>query len=187
MAAAPVSVRITAEGFLDMPESAGHELVDGEIVELPMGFDSSWVGGELHGLARNHVRSNHLGIVAPQETGIQVWADDPDRVRKPDFLFIKAGRLPRGPLPTGWLRIVPDCVAEVVSSNELAWKLQRRVEEYREAGVPLIWVIFPEPLKAQVYRAGHPMIELGPDDALDGEDILPGFRCPLAALRPVLD
>jgi Uma2 family endonuclease len=187
MAAAPVSTRITAEEFLDMPENAGHELVDGEIVEIPMGFDSSWVGGELHGLARNHVRANALGIVAPQETGIQVWEDDSDRVRKPDFLFIRAGRLPRGRLPSGWLRIVPDCVAEVVSANDLAWKLEAKVEDYRAARVPLIWVIHTEPLKAYVYRADGSITELGPDDFLDGEDIIPGFRVPLSALRPVLD
>jgi Uma2 family endonuclease len=187
MAAAPVSTRITAEEFLDMPENAGHELVDGEIVEVPMGFDSSWVGGRLFARATAFTDEHHLGIVAPQETGIQVWEDDPDRVRKPDFLFIRAGRLPRGRLPSGWLRIVPDCVAEVVSSNDVAWKLERKIDDYRAVRVPLIWVIFPDPLKARVFRADGSTTELGPDDFLDGEDVIPGFRVPLSALRPVLD
>ncbi len=187
MVSAPVSTRVTAEEFLEMPESAGHELVDGEILEVPMGFDSSWMSGELHGLARDFVRSHRLGLVAPQETGIRVWPDDPDRVRKPDFLFLKAGRLPRGRLPAGWLTVVPDCVAEVVSTNDRASELERKLGDYRRAGVPLIWVIYPEPLKAYVYRLDGSVTELGPDDALDGEDVIPGFSCPLSALRPVVE
>ena len=188
MALAPVlTARITAEEFLCMPESGDHELVNGELVEVPMGFDSSWMGGELYGLARNFVRDNALGIVAPQETGIQVWPDDPTRVRKPDLLFIKKGRLPRGPLPSGWLTVVPDLVVEVVSSNDRVANLHRKIQDYRRAGVPLIWVIFPDPLKAQIYRGTGPVDELGPDDSLDGEDVIPGFRCPLSALRPMID
>ncbi len=79
MASAPVSTRVTADEFLEMPESAGHELVDGEIVEVPMGFDSSWMGGRLFARATAFVEDHRLGLVAPQETGIQVWADDPNR------------------------------------------------------------------------------------------------------------
>ncbi len=187
MVSAPVRTRVTAGEFIEMPENAGHELVDGEIVEVPMGFDSSWMSGRLLVRATAFVEEHRLGLVAPQETGIQVWADDPDRVRKPDFLFLKAGRLPRGPLPAGWLNVVPDCVAEVVSTHDRASELERKLGDYRRAGVPLIWVIYPEPLKAYVYRLDGSVTELGPDDALDGEDIIPGFHCPLASLRPVID
>ena len=145
MVSAAVHSRLTAEEFLEMPESADHELVDGEIVEVPTGFDSSWISGRLFARATTFVEDHGLGLVAPQETGIQVWADDPDRVRKPDFLFLKTGRLPRGRLPAGWLSVVPDCVAEVVSANDRASELERKMGDYRRAGVPLIWVIHPEP------------------------------------------
>ncbi|HEU0107381.1 MAG TPA: Uma2 family endonuclease, partial [Vicinamibacteria bacterium] len=58
-----------------------------------------------------------------------------------------------------------------------------KVGEYLEAGVRLIWVIDPRHGRAVVYRSLSEVRELGADDALDGEDIIPGFRC---ALRDVL-
>ena len=66
-------------------------------------------------------------------------------------------------------------------------ELERKLGDYRRAGVPLIWVIYPEPLKAYVYRLDGSVTVLGPDDALDGEDIIPGFTCPLSDLRPVVE
>lgn len=42
-----------------------------------------------------------------------------------------------------------------------------------------MWVIDPGQRKGVVYRSLVEVRELGPDDMLDGEDVLPGFRCPL--------
>ena len=54
-----------------------------------------------------------------------------------------------------------------------------KVGEYLEAGVRLVWVIDPRNARAVVYRSLSDVRELGPDDALEGEDILPGFSCRL--------
>jgi Uma2 family endonuclease len=177
----PVPTRVSADEFLEMPEAEGFELVDGELVEVPMGFISSLIGGELFGRLREHVRSAGLGIVAPQETGIQVWPDEPSLVRKPDALFIARGRMTGG-LPQGWLTVVPDLVVEVVSPNDRAEYLERKLNDYRRAGVPLIWVLFPDTRTAHVISHDGPAIQLGPDGVLDGEDVVPGFRCSLADL-----
>ena len=177
----PVPTRISAEEFLYLPEGEGHELVDGELVEVGMGFDSSWIGGELHRRMANFVLERGLGITAPQETGIQVWPDRPNLVRKPDAMFIRAGRMP-APRPQGWLRVVPDLVVEVISPNERAEVIEQKLIEYRRASVPLVWVLYPSSRTAHVFRADRSYTELGPEDVLDGEDILPGFRCPLAEL-----
>jgi Uma2 family endonuclease len=52
-----------------------------------------------------------------------------------------------------------------------------KVGEYLEAGVRLVWVIDPRKTRAVVYRSLSGVRELGPDGELDGEDVLPGFRC----------
>ena len=54
-----------------------------------------------------------------------------------------------------------------------------KVGEYLDAGVRMVWVIDPRKAKAVVYRSLSDARELGPQDALDGEDVLPGFSCPL--------
>jgi Uma2 family endonuclease len=173
--------RITAQEFLDMPEADGHELVDGQLVEVPMGMESNWLGGELFGEVRDFARKRGLGRAFAQDSGIQVWDDDRDRVRKPDLAFFKNGRIPVA-TSRGWIRVVPDLIAEIISPNDLAESLQRKVREYRDAGVELIWVIFPESRSALVSRRGHPVRELSENDSLDGEDVLPGFSLSLAAL-----
>ncbi|MFN0147733.1 MAG: Uma2 family endonuclease [Dehalococcoidia bacterium] len=172
---------LTADEFLEMAESDGHELVDGQLVEVAMGMESNWYGGELFGEVREHVKANDLGRAFPQDSGIQVWDDDPNRVRKPDLSYFKKGRIPE-PMLRGWIRVVPDLVAEVVSPNDLAEALQRKIRDYRNAGVGLIWVIYPDTRTAYVYRRGHPIREVEADGTLDGEDVLPGFSLSLAAL-----
>ncbi len=52
------------------------------------------------------------------------------------------------------------------------------------AGVRLVWVINPRNHTVRVYRADGSSGSLREDDELDGEDVLPGFRCPVQNLFP---
>ncbi len=165
-----------------MPESEGAELVDGRIVEVPMGSMSSWLGGLLFARVFEFAMANRLGWVFPQETGIAIWAERRSRVRKPDLTFVRAGRIPGGRPPEGWLTVVPDLVVEIVSPKDRVEDLDAKLAEYREAGVPLIWVIHPGTQTAHVLGANLPLREVDPDGSLDGGDVLPGFSCRLADL-----
>lgn len=51
---------------------------------------------------------------------------------------------------------------------------------YLAAGVPLVWWVDPERRAVAVYRQGALVAELRDGDALDGEDVLPGFRLPVS-------
>lgn len=171
--------RMTAEDFL-ASDHGGFELVDGEPRENPRSDLTSWLGGELFRLMANFVVQHGLGRVYPQETGIQVWQDAPARVRKPDAMFISAARLqPRG---DGWVTVAPDLAVEIVSPNDLAQSVERKVGEYRAAGIPLVWVIYPDTRTAYVYARGRPVETIDETGTLDGRDILPGFSLPLAEL-----
>jgi len=56
------------------------------------------------------------------------------------------------------------------------------VADFLAAGARLVWVIDPERMEARVYRQDGSLAVLGEDDALDGEDVLPGFRCKLTQI-----
>lgn len=56
------------------------------------------------------------------------------------------------------------------------------VGEYLTAGVRIVWVIDPRKRKAAVYRSLTDVREIGENEALDGEDVLPGFACKLATV-----
>lgn len=180
---APAPARpYTAEEFLHMPENEGAELVDGRIVEVPMGSISSWIGGFLFARVFQFVEGSSLGWVFPQETGMTIWPERPGHVRKPDLVFVRKARLPGGRPPAGWLTVVPDLVVEVVSPGDEIEAFETKLDEYRKAGIPLIWVIYPGTRRAHVLGANRARTEIAPDGALDGEDVLPGFSCNLAEL-----
>jgi hypothetical protein len=49
---------------------------------------------------------------------------------------------------------------------------------------PFVWVVHPDVRAAQVHRRSGPVSWLHAEDELSGEDVLPGFRCRVAALFP---
>lgn len=169
--------RMTASDFL-ASDHAGLELVDGEPRENPMSDLTSWLAGELFRRMANFAVDRGLGRVYPQETGISVWDDDPSRVRKPDAMFIRQSRLQ--PIGPGWVTVAPDLAVEVVSPNDLAAGLELKLVDYTAAGIPLVWVIYPEARRAHVHRRGQPVEILDASGTLSGDDVLPGFSLSLA-------
>ena len=77
----------------------------------------------------------------------------------------------------GHIGIAPDLAVEVVSPNDLAYEIDKKVEEYDTASVKLIWVVNPETKTVRVHRADGTVTVLREKDELDGENVVPGFRC----------
>jgi Uma2 family endonuclease len=176
--------RMTAAEFEALPDMGGFELDDGMLVELNVGNQSSWIGGEIYRQLANFVIEQKLGWAYPQDTAFKCFADDRDRIRKPDAAFVGRGRLPAGYPPLGTCTVVPDLVVEVVSPDDMATELERKVVQYVEAGVKLVWVIYPATRTAHVTRLGGLTSELRVTDSLDGEDVIPGFLLPIRSLFP---
>lgn len=55
-----------------------------------------------------------------------------------------------------------------------------KLAQWLKAGVRLVRVIDSEKRSARIYRPNGSETLAGTDDVLDGEDVLPGLRCPLA-------
>jgi Uma2 family endonuclease len=174
----------TPEDLLSMPDRKNYELVDGHLVERNVSSLSSWVGGRLHSILDAFVEDHDLGWAWPADQGYDCFPDAPGKVRKPDVSFIRKERLPEGPTSEGYIYIAPDLAVEVVSPNDLSYEVEAKVEEYHNAGVPLIWVIEPEARTVYVHRGDGSVSKLREKDELSGEDVVPGFRCPVAAIFP---
>ncbi len=52
--------------------------------------------------------------------------------------------------------------------------------DWLTAGARLVWVVDPERRVARVYRGDGSEAIIEADEALEGEDVLPGFVCRLA-------
>ena len=83
-----------------------------------------------------------------------------------------------------FLRIPPDLVVEVISPHDLAEAVDTKVEEYLRAGVRLVWVVHPVAQVVQIYRSNGSLEGRRVHQELDGEDVLPGFLCPVRDLFP---
>lgn len=175
----------TPEDLLTMPDGKDYELVDGQLVERNMGIKSNWVATRLASRLDRFSEENPMGWAQGSEAGYQCFPHEPGRVRKPDVSFVRYGRLPGGVLPDGWARIRPDLAVEVVSPNDLAGELDEKLDDYEKAGVPLIWVIYLVSRTVMVYRGDGTVSRLHEDDELSGEDVIPGFRCPVRDILPV--
>ena len=55
-----------------------------------------------------------------------------------------------------------------------------RVAVYLADGTRRVWVIYPSSQTIAVYRPSAEVQLLSTGDTLDGEDVLPGFVCPVA-------
>lgn len=165
-----------------------YEIVDGVRVELPpMSAESSVLAARLARLISNHAAAHDIGEAYPEILFKLPLARD--RNRKPDVAFVPYSRWPRTrkvPSTNAW-NVLPDLCVEVVSPNDLAEENRTKVEEYLEAGVRLVWVIYPRQRVVDVYEPGGGVRVLRRDDLLDGGIVIPGFAVKLTDLIPDTD
>lgn len=176
---------ITAEQFLRMPdEGKGYELVDGRREKIHVSNTSSRIAHILATLLENFCQARHPGWVYSEGNSYACFPGRPDTVRRPDVSYIALARMtPEQYAEPGFCPIVPDLVVEVLSPNDRAYRVQQKIVEWVDVGVPLIWVIYPELRMVQVYQNGTPSVNmLRETDTLVGDPVLPGFSCPVAEL-----
>ena len=173
---------ITADELLRLPTGMGqrYELVNGELRTMtPAGYEHGDIVAEIGMRLRVYVRANGLGRVSGAETGFRLHSN-PDTVRAPDVAFVSQVRIPAGKLPQGYFPGAPDLAVEVISPSEVAADIQSKVTEYFEAGVRLVWIVYPNNRQVAVYRSVLDGVILSADDTLDGADLIPGFACRVA-------
>ncbi|HZU35319.1 MAG TPA: Uma2 family endonuclease [Gemmataceae bacterium] len=174
---------ITAEEFFRMPEPSDgsqQELVRGAIITMPP-------PGALHGACCSRINRRLATFVEDHKRGT-VFANDtgfilkrqPDTVRGPDVAFWTIERLPE--IPTGYIELPADLVVEVVSPADHYARIQRKVNEYLETGVRLVWVVDPEDRSVTVFHGSAKPRILAENETVTGEDVLPGFSCRVSDL-----
>jgi Uma2 family endonuclease len=173
---------MTAEELFELPDDGmRHELVEGELRTMaPAGFDHGRVALHIGARIFDHVDQHGLGVAYAAETGF-ILRRGPDTVRAPDAAFVAADRVPRRG-SRGFAELAPDLVVEVVSPSDRASEVAEKAAMWLDAGVRLVWVVDPQARLAAVHHPGGLVTVLREDGVLDGEDVLPGFRLPLAPL-----
>jgi Uma2 family endonuclease len=173
----------TDEEFMALAQDGHHyEIVNGELIDMGS-------SGALHGYICSlvlsslmmYISSKKLGIVFDSSTAFKMKNGNR---RSPDVSFFAKVRFQNlTELPVGFLDGAPDLAVEVLSPGNTVEEIHDKLVEYFENGTGLAWVIHPLEHYVLVYRSAHePDRLLKTIDFLDGEEVIPGFRLPVADL-----
>jgi Uma2 family endonuclease len=172
---------LTAKDLLEMGEEAEWcELVDGELVKMsPSSLPEARVVRTILLLLGIFVSQHRLGEVFGPDLGYELT---PHRVRAPDISFVSAEKIVAYGNPRGFAKLVPGLVVEVISPDVKYGYLQRKIRDYFEAGVRLLWLVDPDMQTVTVYHSLVDPRVLTASATLAGEDVVPGFSCQVAEL-----
>ncbi len=171
---------LTAEEYWLLPDHGRPtELIRGRVVEMNMpaprhGYPCANIGHILG----NFVEEHDLGRVMNRSAVITHRG--PDTVRGADVCYYSYMRLPKGPLPEGYLPITPELIFEVRSPTDRWSQILAKVSEYLNAAVLVVCVLDPQTETLIVYHADEIQRVLTADDELSLPDLLgPDFRVPV--------
>jgi Uma2 family endonuclease len=168
---------ITAEEYARLPDNGRPtELVRGRLVEMNMPAPRhGQICSKVARILGNYADEHDRGHVLTNDSGV-VTERDPDTVRGANISFYSYDRVPKGPLPPGYLTVVPELVWEVRSPSDRWSLILRKVAEYLDAGVLVVCVLDPQTETAHLYYPDQPSQILTADQELTFPTILPGFR-----------
>ena len=172
----PIPTTMTAEEFLenDVP---GYEYAKGELIPMsPATRRHGKISAKVIWHLSSHVYENGLGELYTAETIFQVG----DRMMKPDVAFVSTARLDVDEDKT--FPIPPDLAIEVISPSDVHSRVTRKALDYLNAGTHLVWVLDPVSKTVTVYRSENDIETLTREATLTGEDVVPGFACPVGQL-----
>lgn len=170
--------RIMDEDLMRLPRDGRKwERVDGRLQEVPTSFKHDqiviWLGRLMGPYA------DDIGGLTASQAGFRMSNRN---VRCPGFGFTRYDRFPTGEVPDGFVEFAPDLAVEIISPPEDPADMARKVEEYFASGARLVWHMFPETKTLVVFRSPSDATIYQPDDVIDLDDLLPGFRSRVAEL-----
>jgi Uma2 family endonuclease len=174
---------MTADELFAMPhEGFRYELVRGELRKMsPAGGEHGAIIVNITLFLAQHVKANDLGVCFGAETGFRL-ASDPDTVRAPDVAFVRRERIPESGIPKKFWPGAPDLAVEVLSPDDTPKGAEEKAGQWLASGAGAVWVVNPKRRDVSVYRPASEVLRLSEAEELEGQDVVPGFRCKVAEI-----
>jgi Uma2 family endonuclease len=174
---------LTAEEFEALPDDGKrYELIDGELREMPPTVN--WHGEVESNLVirlGGHVQAHGLGRVSCGEI-LYIVRRNPDRVRAADITFIRQECVPPLEARQHIMEVIPDLIVEILSKHDTVEEISDKIDDWLGAGVQMLWIVDPYRRTVTIYQPGRDPTLLGEHGILEGDSVVPGFRCPVAEI-----
>jgi Uma2 family endonuclease len=165
---------------LSAPRKRLCELIDGVLVEKAVGTREGLLAGIILHHIWDYLDRHDLGIALPGDSAVRLKIG---LVRIPDVCFISWERLPEDELPDEAIAgVVPELAVEVLSERNTRKEIERKLKDYFQAGVRLVWLVDPRTQTALVHTSVARSRKLSGEQALGGGELLPGFTLSLKDL-----
>ena len=170
---------MTVAEFEKLPDDGNrHELDEGELICMPPprprhGMVQAAVAEAL----RQASKGTAAGIVLT-ECGFRLAANV---VLAPDVAFIREERRAEMALDR-YCEFGPDLAVEILSPDDNAARLQRKIGWYFAAGSSIVWVLDPDSVTVTIYRNSGEFRTLTAGDSIDAPEFFPGFSIPVRTL-----
>ena len=172
----------TDKELLALPKDGyEREVVNGELIVSPAGFDHGAIIPRILGPLFVFVTEKNLGVVLDGQTGCRMKSGD---LFSPDVSFVAKQRtLSQRKKHKAFFDGAPDLVVEVLSPSDTVRVTEEKIAQYFENGTRLAWVVHPHSQSVYVYRRG-PVADdvLSIKDSLGGEKVVPGFSLVVASI-----
>lgn len=144
------------------------------LVMTPAGGLTSHRNFEVAGALRDWAKEDATGVGFDSSAGF-VLANG--AMRAPDAAWVLRSRLESlsPEAKERFLPLCPDFVVELRSPSDRLPDLQVKMEEYRDNGSRLGWLIDPQERRVHVYRPGRPVEVLEDPSEVSGDPELPGL------------
>jgi len=178
---------MTVADLLDWPDDDGYlyEVVEGVLVRMAGTWpEAGRVTRRLLRALDAYVETHDLGTVTlPDEVYDFEHTGQRNTGLLPDLGFYPHERDElverRKAIP-----FAPDLAVEIAGSSQKQPAMDAKARRYLAAGTALVWVLWPEGRRVDVWRHGErvPSATLTLGDTLDGLDVVSGFTHPVADL-----
>ncbi len=152
------------------------EFENEEIIDMADGL-SGVIGLRLGRFLDEYVEAHNLGWVFNADTDFELPGIGR---RRPDLAFCSFETLPQPPRSV--VPVPPDLAVEITSSRDEIDNSDKKLNEYRQVPIKLVWIVRPVGQVVEIYRADGTASILTLKDVLKGEGSLNGFELPLSKL-----
>jgi len=174
MSTATIQPRPTIDDLFADNDGRLMELVRGELQEKKVGFLALWIATEIARLLGNHVQSRQIGWVTTElPVGCFPWLGR--HARRPDVVYFSNDLIPTDAHTQEPLSAVPNFVVEVISKNDNVLDLDDKIDEYKRAGVDLIWVVNPKNRLVVVHLPTGEIRHYRAGDSISADPVIPEF------------